>query len=302
MTKIRIALCSDTHYWPTTTQRFGNLGSQQQPASKEILHELITEIRAINPDLVFHLGDFTCGGGSFSMPADDFLPNFRQIIEALQQLPGDFYGLPGNHDAPLGELYGTAEQYLDLPSKQGVTIDTPYARLILLNAQGHDQHHVEAALPFDPTIGFVAPAELKRLERDLASAGDRPVLLFVHQLLQPWQSDQPWADLYGIENAAEVLDLLAKAGNVAAVFQAHAHRLDIHQEQLGGRTTHFVILPAIIEYPMAWLELQLTADELWIQMHRLALPELAESSRQSGDIDWRAGRAEWQNFRFPLAG
>ncbi len=301
MTTIRIALCSDTHYWPDTPQRFGNLGSQQQPASKEILAQLTTAIRASDPNLVLHLGDFTCGGGSFFMPADDFLPNFRQIIEAFRQLPGDFYGLPGNHDAPLGELYHTAEQYLGLPPGQGRTIDTPHARLILLNAQGHNQHHIEAALPFDPTIGFVAPAELARLERDLAGAGARPVLLFVHQLLQPWQGDQPWADLYGIENADAVLSLLAQADNVAAVFQAHAHRLDVQQLQLGSHSTHFIVLPAIIEYPMAWLELQLTAAELKVTMQRLPLPELAESSRQSGEIDWRAGRAEWQHFTLPLA-
>ncbi len=302
MTTIRIALCSDTHYWPDATQCFGNLGSQQQPASKEILAQLTASIRAINPNFVLHLGDFTCGGGSFSMPAEDFLPNFRQIIEAFRQLPGAFYGLPGNHDSPLGELYHIAEEYLGLPAGQGLTIDTPHARLILLNAQGHNQQHVEAALPFDPTIGYVSPAELARLERDLTGAGDRPVLLFVHQLLQQWQGDQPWADLYGTENADSVLELLAKAGNVAAVFQAHAHRLDVQQRRLGQRDTHFIVLPAVIEYPMAWLELALTEDALSIQVHRLPLPELAERSRQKGEIDWRAGLAEWQKFTLSLTG
>ncbi|MCL4860390.1 MAG: metallophosphoesterase [Caldilineaceae bacterium] len=300
MTKTRIALFSDTHLWPGAEQRFGNANSQMQPWSSEIRDVLLADLASSRPDLLFHLGDLTCGGGSFAMPDDLFYTTLRDFVAQLNRLPGAFYGLPGNHDAPLGQPWTFAEEQLGLAPGQGHTLDTPHARLILLNAQGHDQAQIDAAAPNDPVSGFVAAHELARLERDLAGAADRPVLLFMHQLLQPWAGDQPWADLYGVENGSAVRDLLARHGNVRAVFQAHAHRLDLQPVTLGAGTCWFVVLPAVIEYPMAWMELVLDEEHAHLTMRRLPLRDLAEQSRRSGDIDWRAGRPEWRNARFPL--
>jgi hypothetical protein len=38
-----------------------------QPWSHEIQAVLLAEVTAAKPDLLFHLGDFTCGGGVFGM-------------------------------------------------------------------------------------------------------------------------------------------------------------------------------------------------------------------------------------------
>lgn len=300
MTETRIALLSDTHLWPGADQRFGNANSQMQPWSTEIQRVLLAELAAAQPDLILHLGDFTCGGGAFAMPNHLFFPTLRDFIAELSQLPGKFYGLPGNHDAPLGQPWTYAEGLLGLPPGQGRTIDVPQARLILLNAQGHDQAQIDAALPDDPVSGYVGVAELARLEADLAGAGERPVFLFVHQLLKPWAGDQPWANLYGIDNAEAVLAVLAKSTNVRAVFQAHAHRFDMQQAMIGAEPCWFVVLPAVIEYPMAWLELVIEDHSAHITMHRLPLRDLAEQSRQSGDSGWRAGRPDWRNAIIPL--
>lgn len=297
-----LALFSDTHLWPGATYRFGGAGSQMQPWSHEIQRVLLSELTAARPDLLLHLGDLTCGGGAFGMPADHFYPTLQEFIAALNQVPGKFYGLPGNHDAPLGQPWTFAEELLGLAPGQGRTIDTPQARLILLNAQGHDQAQIDAALPNDPVSGYICAAELARLEADLASAGDRPVLLFMHQLLQPWAGDQPWADLYGVDNGAEVLHLLARHGNVRAVFQAHAHRFDVKPTTLGGGSCTFVVLPAVIEYPMAWLELVLHNDSAHLTLRHLPLRDLAEKSRRAEESGWRAGRPEWQQTVIPLRG
>jgi hypothetical protein len=56
----------------------------------------------------------------------------------------------------------------------------------------------------------------------------------------------------------------------------------------------------VIEYPMAWLELTLSADQVQVQMRRLPLPDLAQQSLQSGGGDWRAGRPEWRSFVIPF--
>lgn len=299
MTATTLALFSDTHLWPGATQRFGG-GSQMQPWSHEIQNVLLAELAAARPDLLLHLGDMTCGGGAFEMPNDYFYPTLQGFVSELNGMPGDFYGLPGNHDAALGQPWTFAEELLGLAPGQGRTVDTPQARLILLNAQGHDQAQIDAALPNDPVSGYVSGAERARLEADLAGAGDRPVLIFMHQLLQPWAGDQPWADLYGVDNGAEVLRLLAHHGNVRAVFQAHAHRFDVNPTTLGGERCTFVVLPAVIEYPMAWLEVALADDSARLTLRRLPLHDLAEESRRAGESGWRAGRPEWQRTVIPL--
>ena len=300
MAQTLLALCSDTHFWPGCTQRFGGQGAQMQPWSGEIQTVLLAELAAAQPDLLFHLGDMTCGGGVFAMPDADFNRTLTTLIDEFRRLPASFYGLPGNHDSPLGQPWTVAENLLGLSPGQGCTIDSPEARLILLNAQGHDSAQIAAALPNDPTSGWVSAAELARLEADLAGAGERPVLLFVHQLLCPWLGEPEWAELYGVANRGEVLSCLERSGNVRAVFQAHAHRLDVQQRQLGEQSCWFVVQPAIIEYPMAWLELTLRPSEVQLRMRRLPLADLAEDSRRSSSSDWRAGRPDWRNCVIPL--
>lgn len=300
MTTTRIALCSDTHFWPHATQRFGDGGAQMQPWSTEIQATLLAEITAAQPNLLFHLGDMTCGGGSFLMPHATFAATLTDLVAAWQQV-APFYGLPGNHDCPQGGDYTFAEGLLGLAASQGHTIDTTQARLVLLHTQGHSAEQIAAAAPGDPCHGWVSPAELARLETALATAGNRPVLLFCHQLLHPWVGEgRSWADLYGIANGELVLALIKRYGNVRAVFQAHAHRLDVQATQLGQQPCWFMVIPAVIEYPMAWLELTLTANQLQVQMRRLPLRDLAEQSLQSGGGDWRAGRPEWRNFTIPF--
>jgi hypothetical protein len=183
----------------------------------------------------------------------------------------------------------------------GEIIDTPTARLILLNAQGHSIEQIEAAKPSDPVYGWVSDTELGRLEEALATAGSRPVLLFTHQLLHPWSVGKPWEDFYAIRNAAPVLDLMAQYGNVKAVFQAHAHRLDVQVLHVGDQPCHFIVIPAIIEYPLGWLYLELTPHTLQVALQRLPLPELADLGGYSGEGQlWRSGESEWAKLKIKL--
>jgi hypothetical protein len=272
-----------------------------QPWSGEIEQILLAELAAARPDFLLHLGDFTCGGGSFNMPPAVFVATLTGMVAAFQALPAPFYGLPGNHDFVLGRGWSFAEGLLDLGVGTGHTIDTPHARLILINAQGHSAQQRDAALPNDPISGWVNDAELARVEEALATAGDRPVLIFCHQLLQPWAGEQPWAALYGVDNAAVVLALLSRYNNVRSVFQAHAHRFDVQRVPLDDTHCWFVVIPAVIEYPMAWVQLDIGTDGAQLIMRRLPLAGLAEQSRGRDNMDWRAGRPAWRNMMLPFA-
>jgi hypothetical protein len=62
-----------------------------------------------------------------------------------------------------------------------------------------------------------------------------------------------------------------------------------------------VILPSLIEFPLAWVQLDLAPRLLRMRLRQLPLPQLQEESRASGSgQDWRAGRPEWWDLTIPL--
>ncbi|CAN5729982.1 3',5'-cyclic-AMP phosphodiesterase [soil metagenome] len=301
--RVRIGLCADTHFWPTDALYSGSHGSLQlQPWSEQLQSALLAELENAQLDYVIHMGDVTCGGGVYDMPPDEFYTALDQTHQAYRQLSARIYALPGNHDCPPGGgNWSYFEKLWALQPGMGEIIDTPMARLILLNSQGHSVQQIEAAKPTDPVYGWVSDAELTRLEDGLATAGERPVLLFTHQLLQPWSEGKPWEDFYEIRNAAPVLALLERYGNVRAVFQAHAHRLDVQKLTVGNRPCYFIVMPAVIEYPLGWLYLELTHSALQISLQRLPLSELADLGGYSGEGQlWRSGQLEWAHLRIDL--
>jgi hypothetical protein len=300
---ISIGLCADTHYWPQGQNYVTSGGSLQlQGATQDLLAALVHELRSAQLNIVLHLGDLTCGGGTYAMAPDVFIATLLELHRTYQSLPAPVYTLPGNHDSLPGiggwDLF---HKVWGLAPGLGTTVDLPLARLVLLNTHGHSPAQIAEAEEFDPVYGWVCDAELQRLEESLTGAGDRPVLLFTHQLLAPWSNQVDWQDYFGVRNAAAVRAVLGRYSNVAAVFQAHAHRLDVRRLQLGRHECTFVILPSLIEYPLAWMQLDLAPNLLRMRMRRLPLPELRAASRASGGgQEWRAGRPEWWDLTIPL--
>jgi 3',5'-cyclic AMP phosphodiesterase CpdA len=298
----RIALVTDTHAWPGSQHSFGNEQEQLQPWFETIHATFLAEVRSVSPDMLIHLGDFSCGGGSFEMPEDAFAAAMERLNRDFRSAAPAFYGLPGNHDCPAGSNdYSFCEGRLGLAPRLGLTVDTDAARLVFLHSQGHSDEQRRAALPRDPTHGWIADAELERLDRSLAEAGERPVIVFTHQLLHPWANAQRWRGLYAVANSEAVLEMFARHGNVRAVFQGHAHILDMREVTVGGKSIRFVVAPSLIQYPLGWLLLTLTAGALRVQYRALPLPELSEHSRTAGiGSDWRTPDRAWLDFTVEL--
>ncbi len=299
-----IALVTDTHFWQRPQPVIMADGALQlQPWSEQLLETLMTELTAAQVDLVVHLGDQSCGGGSYAMPPDEFVATLHHIHAQLQTLDAPVMALPGNHDARPGD--GDLNDFYTLWQYEpglGKTIDLPHARLILLNAMGHTPAQIAAAQDHDPVYGWVNAAELQRLDAALATADGRPVLIFTHQLLQPWQNGRPWYDYFGIANAAEVLEVIERRGGVRAVFQGHAHRLNIQELRYApDQACVFGVMPALIEYPVAWMQMTLTASQAHCVLQRLPLEALADLSAHSGDgQSWRQGESAWWDYQFSL--
>ena len=72
-------------------------------------------------------------------------------------------------------------------------------------------------------------------------------------------------------------------------------------------TCHFIVTPAVIEFPVGWLDLTLADGCLHISLRQLPLPDLIERSRDGrpGDDgasqEWRAGRPEWRDLVIDFA-
>jgi 3',5'-cyclic AMP phosphodiesterase CpdA len=300
---ISIGLCADTHYWPQGQNFVTSDGSLQlQGASQHLLAALVKDLQNAQLDLVLHLGDLTCGGGTYDMAPDVFVTTVADLHRTYQEIQVPIYALPGNHDSLPGRGgWDLFQAMWGLQPGLGATLDLPLARLVLLNTHGHSPAQIAQAEEFDPVYGWVSDDELARLDQDLATAGKRPVLVFTHQLLVPWSNHIAWRDFYAVRNAAAVREVLSRYGNVAAVFQAHAHRFDVRRLALGHTECTFVILPSLIEYPLAWVRLDLSQTLLRMRLRQLPLPELQEASRVSGaGQEWRAGRPEWSDLTVPL--
>ncbi len=299
-----IGIISDTHYWQRAEPVVTKEGAVQlQQGSEELMATLLYELQNAGVTQILHLGDITCGGGTYDMPAEAFVDTLAGLCRRFQNFPVPVSVLPGNHDSWPGT--GAMDAFCRIWATQpgtGATIDLPEARLVMLNSQGHPAEMLAAMPGEDPVFGWVNDDELARLDGALATAGDRPVLLFSHQLLRPWAGDREWRDFYGIANAADVLEVIRRHGNTRAIFQGHAHRLDIQEVALApDRKTLFAVVPAIIEYPVAWMRLELNGHRAALSLQPLPLPALAELSRGSGDGQgWRGGKPEWWNVTFSL--
>jgi 3',5'-cyclic AMP phosphodiesterase CpdA len=300
---VSIGLCADTHYWPGGRDYITPDGTRQlQSSSEQLLTTLLDELENADLDLVIHLGDLTCGGGTYDMPVEVFLGTLSTLHSAYHKLTTPVHLLPGNHDSTPG-LGGWEGFHAILGGQPGIgaTVDTPDARLILLNTQGHSRGQIETADDRDPVYGWVSESELARVEADLASAAGRPVMVFMHQLLQPWSNRAGWRDFYGIANALAVRNLLRLYQNAQIVIQAHAHRLDVQTVLLDNHPRTFVVVPSLIEYPVAWVRLDITAHAVRLRLQPLPLPELRSASQSSGEGQkWRAGREEWWDLTIPF--
>lgn len=315
----RIAVCSDTHVWDLPAPVVNGEGSIQQLDASHLLAQTAVEcMDDMRPAATLHLGDQTSGGDFFGMPHAEFDAEVTWFRDMMRSMRAPVYALPGNHDCPEHTSdWGVIAKAWGMTPGMGHTVDLDGTRLILVNTQGHtaDQiaeyrfneerrareegWHYEGMPPGDPVAGYVGEDEMARVEDALASAGNRRVILFAHQLLAQWSewSPTPWRSLYGVDNGDAVLDLARNYGNVVAILQGHAHRYDVRWKTLGARECAFVVLPAVIEWPLAWLSLDLSAEGVEIELQPIPRPELAQRGNLFADVRWRAGRPEWRRIR-----
>jgi Icc protein len=130
--------------------------------------------------------------------------NFRQLL-APWDVP--VLCLPGNHDAPdlMAQLLSSDNfQYCGRADCGDWTI-------VLLNTH----------IPREPS-GRLAAAELERLQSELRSTTNRPLLVCQHHA--PVAVGSAWLDALGLQNGAQQLAMIERAPQVRAVLAGHVHQ------------------------------------------------------------------------------
>lgn len=317
----RVAIFTDTHLCKLTEPMVNAQGSLLQFDQSHLLAQTAVEcIADIRPAVVLHLGDQVSGGDYYGMASEaDYLSEVEHLQSLLRGIDAPTVALPGNHDCPPLKIdYEVNARAWGKERGIGETIDVDDVRFVLVNSESYTLEEVDAyqaALKIElearnggapvegslgePIAGLVSESELERIEESLATAGKRRVVICTHQLLKQWSdfSPTPWESIYGVENGDRVLELARRYGNVVAMIAGHAHRYDVRREKLGEKTCAFVVTPAVIEFPLAWLELQATGEEITLEMHSIPRPELVLRAARYGDVGWRAGKREWRKVQ-----
>ncbi len=308
LAEIHIGLVTDTHFWFESDCGFGADQRQLQPQSQLLLDLLLTGLRAQPLDLVLHLGDITCGGGGYGMPDPQVAATIRKVKAGLETVGCPVGMVPGNHDCRLGHSFADTNTLLGLPSDRGVGYTFPEARLHIELIHSQTPTRAEKAASMqegaNPIHGRAAPAELVRLQDALQAVAGLNVVVCSHQLLMPMSSwREPAGPKMQIANHREIVRLLARHGQVQAIFQGHTHAYDLHQTPLGRGVCTAVVAPALIQWPVSWLHLTATSQELRWQLKPLPVPpEILARSQASVERDQPAGRPAWSPWRIDLSG
>src|ERR1017187_2382759 len=160
---------------------------------------LITKINALKPALVVNLGDLIYGYGLASKEKQ--WDKYHAVIKEIQ-VP--YYQVPGNHDTH---------------SKEARRIYSRRFGKFYQSFDYEDSHFVLLDNTENERWGYLSPAQLAWLRRDLKETRARSVFVFLH--FPVWEPERITPEYY--EFWAQTLDPLFKEGRVRAVFGGHYH-------------------------------------------------------------------------------
>lgn len=187
----------------------------------ERLRKGIAHVNAHHPDAhhVLFTGDLAHRGD---------VASYQRLRELLAELRCPYSLLLGNHDqrdnflsvfpqAPL-DAHGFVQQAIDIDPDQGQGQDGHTgARLLLLDTLFAPPY----SFP-DSYSGFLCAQRLDWLAQQLASAGTRPVHIFMHH--PPHATGFVGMDAIALKNGEAFYALLERYGNVRHIFAGHVHR------------------------------------------------------------------------------
>lgn len=186
----------------------------------ERLRKGIAHVNLHHPDThhVLFTGDLTHRGD---------VASYQRLRDLLSELRCPYSLLLGNHDqrenflsvfpeAPL-DANGFVQQALDIAPHTGQGVHPDGARLLLLDTLFAPPYNFPGSYS-----GFLCEQRMDWLAQQLASAGKRPVHIFMHH--PPHATGFVGMDAIALKNGEAFYELLLHHGNVRHIFAGHVHR------------------------------------------------------------------------------
>jgi 3',5'-cyclic AMP phosphodiesterase CpdA len=196
-----IAQITDLHARPPGVRAYAGIDTNA------MMRSAVGAIGALDPlpDCVIATGDLTdCG------LADEY----RQVADALAELPMPAFLIPGNHDRRdvMRACLADRHRYLTQePDFLHYVVDDFPVRLIALDTVVAGDHG-----------GEICAAREAWLERTLAKGDGRPTLIFMHH--PPFRTGLPAMDSMMCRSAPTFASLIARHPEIERVVAGHCHR------------------------------------------------------------------------------
>ena len=233
---LRFGILTDAHYADRTPS-----GTRHYADSISKVREAVAEFRRAKVDFVIELGDW-----KDTTPQSEAVPTLRfldTIERELQAFPGPVYHVLGNHDMDCL----TKEEFLAHTANAGrargkahYSFSARGVRCIVLDANFNEDRTPYERGNFDWRKAYIPAEQIEWLDKELEHHAKEPTLIFVHQMLDSFSDISP---NLCVGNASEVVAVLERHRQVAAVFQGHHH--PGHYSQRAG--IHYITLPGVIE-------------------------------------------------------
>lgn len=221
------AVITDLHYADKDTA-----GTRHYRDSRPKLKKAIETFNGKDPRFLIELGDVIDAADK-----ETELGYLRTINATLKEFDGPCHYVLGNHDvATFSKEEFIAGSGMKAPY---YSFDEGDYHFVVLDANFLGDGTPYNAGNFVWTDTIIPTQEQDWLKRDLAAAGDRPTIVFVHQNLH--DESNP----HGVKNAPDIRALLENASNVRHVFQGHDH--NGAYAEING--IHYLTLKAAVEGP-----------------------------------------------------
>jgi alkaline phosphatase len=221
---LQIGLVTDLHYADKSPA-----GSRHYRETLDKLAEAAGQFQKDGLKFIVELGDFIDAADS----VDTELGYLRRINKDFSAICKNRHYVLGNHcvhTLTKEEFLGGVER-----KRSYYSFDAGGFHFIVLDSCFRSDGTPYGRKNFQWTDPNIPMEELNWLRRDLSNTSKKTVV-FAHQRLDV-------SNHYGVRNAAQVRNVLERAGNVLAVMQGHSHKNDY--KDLAG--IHYCTLVAMVE-------------------------------------------------------
>ncbi len=233
---VRFGMMTDSHYADIDTK-----GTRHYRESIAKTREAIDCFNDANLDFIIELGDIK--DMASDKDASKTIKYLKQIEKELQRYKGPVYHVLGNHDMDCiskEEFLGNVRNHGKADGKAYYGFTVKGIRFIVLDANYNEDMSDYCRGNFKWTSAWIPQEQLDWLEAELKANSDKPVVVFVHQMLDSFTDVTPKVF---VRNAGQVRERLEKHPQVLAVFQGHHH--PGHYSMMNG--IHYFTLKGMIE-------------------------------------------------------